>query len=125
MNAFPNHALMGFAFPFRITNGGIERSQGFDKIEDNVRHLLSTRLGERVMLRTYGGGVHHRLQAPNSTTLGALIKHEIEQALRTYMPEVKLTAPIRIRTVESELSIVVEYTAAPQDVIRRLELQIP
>lgn len=125
MNAAPHSSLMGVAFPFRITNGGIGRSQGFDKIEDNVRHLLSTRLGERVMLRTYGGGVHHRLQDPNSSTLGALIKHEIEQALRIYMPEVKLTAPIRIRTLESELSIVVEYTADPQDVIRRLELQIP
>jgi len=125
MNVASNSSLMGVAFPFRIRNGGVARSQGFDKIEDNVRHLLSTRLGERVMLRTYGGGVHHRLQDPNSTTLGALIKHEIEQALRTYLPEVKLTAPIRIRTAASELQIVVEYTADPQDVVRRLELPIP
>jgi len=117
--------LTGFAFPFRIKNGGVSRSRGIEKIEQNLRHLLSTRLGERVMLRTYGGGVHHRLQEPNEATLRALIKHEIEQGLRRYMPEVQLTAPIRLASRESELTIVIEYTANPQDVVRRLELHIP
>ena len=120
-----NEQLVGFAFPFRIVNGGVSRASGFEKIEQNVRHLLGTRLGERVMLRTYGGGVHQRLQEPNDTTLSALIKHEMEQALRIFMPEVRLTAPIRLVAHEEELTIVVEYVADPQDVVRRLELQLP
>ncbi len=124
-NQLANPPLLGFAFPFRITGGGISRAQDFGKIEQNVRHLLSTRLGERVMLRTYGGGVHHRLQSPNDATLRALIKHEIEQSLRLYMPEVQLTAPIQLSSDEEELTIIVEYVADPQDVVRRLELQIP
>src|SRR5947199_7502626 len=57
-----NDRLVGFAFPFRIGGGGISRASSFEKLEQNVRHLLSTRLSERVMLRTYGGGVHQRLQ---------------------------------------------------------------
>ena len=120
-----NDQLRGFAFPFRITDGGVRRASGFEKIEHNVRHLLSTRLGERVMLRTYGGGVHHRLQEPSTSTLRSLIKHEIEQALRLYMPDVRLTAPIRLTTHADELRITVEYTADPRDVVRRLELQVP
>ncbi len=124
-NQFVNAPLLGFAFPFRIAGGGISRAQDFEKIEQNVLHLLSTRLGERVMLRTYGGGVHHRLQSPNDATLRALVKHEIEQALRLYMPEVQLTAPIQLSSDEEELTIIVEYVADPQDVVRRLELQIP
>jgi len=116
--------LEGIAFPFRIERG-VNRARGFDKIEQNVRHLLSTRLGERAMLRAYGGGVHHRLQEPNDSTMRALIKHEIEQALRAFMPEVRLTAPIRISASESEMTVVVEYMADPQDVVRRLTLQIP
>jgi phage baseplate assembly protein W len=116
--------LEGIAFPFRIERG-VNRARGFDKIEQNVRHLLSTRLGERAMLRSYGGGVHHRLQEPNDSTMRALIKHEIEQALRAFMPEVRLTAPIRISASESEMTVVVEYIADPQDVVRRLTLQIP
>ncbi len=121
MNTLP---LMGFSFPFRIVNGGVSRSRDFEKLKQNVRHLLSTRLGERTMLRQYGGGVHHRLQSPNDSTLQTLIRHEIEQALRKYMPEVQLTAPLRLTANASELTIVVEYQASPQDTIRQLELQI-
>jgi phage baseplate assembly protein W len=120
-----NGDLLGFAFPFRIVGGGVSRAKGFDKIVANVRHLLSIDLGERVMLRTYGGGVHHRLQEPNQGTLRTLIKHEIEQALRLYMPEVRLTTPLQLSAHESELRITVEYKADPRDVVRRLELLVP
>lgn len=117
--------LRGIAFPFRIRNGGVRQTAGFDKIVENVRHLLGTRLGERVMLRAYGGGVHHRLQEPNRATLRTIIRHELALALRTYMPEVRLTAPIQFVTRESELRIAVEYKASPRDVVRRLELELP
>lgn len=120
-----NDQLVGFAFPFRIGGGGISPASDFEKIEQNVRHLLSTRLGERAMLRTYGGGVHQRVQEPNDTTLRAIIKHEMEQALSTFMPEVRLTAPIQLTSTEEELTIIIEYVADPRDVVRRLELQIP
>ena len=42
-----------------------------------------------------------------------------------FMPEVRLTAPIRITSNEEELTIIIEYVADPRDVVRRLELQIP
>src|SRR5262245_2358919 len=117
--------LAGFAFPFRVTGGGVARGRGFAKIEQNVRHLLGTRLGERPMLRTYGGGVHHRLQASHDATLRTLVQREIEDALRTYLPEARLTAPVQVFGQESELTIVLEYVADPRDVVRRLELQVP
>jgi phage baseplate assembly protein W len=120
-----NAPLLGFAFPFRIVGGGVGRALDFEKIEQNVRHVLSTRLGERLMLRTYGGGVHHRLQSPNDATLRALVRHEIEQALRVHLPEVRLTSPLRLDSREEELTIVIEYTANPRDLVRRLELRVP
>jgi phage baseplate assembly protein W len=116
--------LLGFAFPFQIVNGGIARARDFEKIEDNVRHALSTRSGERIMLRTYGGGVHHRLQSPNDATLRALIRHEIEEALRVHLPDVHLTAPIQLESREHELRVVIEFVADPRDVVRRFELRI-
>src|SRR5687767_9973930 len=116
--------LLGFAFPFRIVGGGVGRALDFEKIEQNVRHVLSTRLGERPMLRTYGGGVHHRLQEPNDATLRTLIKHEMEQALRTFLPEVRLIGPLRLSSQGSVLRIEIEYRANPGDVIRRLELDL-
>jgi hypothetical protein len=115
--------LTGFAFPFRF-DGGVRRARDFEKIEQNVRHLLSTRLGERAMLRTYGGGVHQRVQAPNDATLRALIRHELEQALRLFLPEVQLTSPLSLVSKEEVLTIVIEYRANPRDVVRRLRLQL-
>jgi len=119
-----NDQLVGFTFPFRIENGGISHCDGTQKIQQDVSQLLSTRLGERVMLRAYGGGIHHRLQDPNDNTLRLLIRREIELALRTYMPDVVLTAPIQLTANEEELHIVVEYAANPRDVVQRLALQV-
>jgi phage baseplate assembly protein W len=116
--------LRGFAFPFRIRGGSIARAQGFEKVAQDLRHLLSTRLGERPMLRTYGGGVHHRLQEANDSTLHALIKHEIEQGLRIYLPAVQLTAPIQVISLGEELTVTIEYRANPRAMIDRLELRI-
>jgi phage baseplate assembly protein W len=118
-------SLSGFAFPFRIVDGGVQRARDVQKIEDDLRHLLSVRLGERVMLRTYGGGVHHRLQEANDATLRALVKHEIEEGLRTFLPAVQLTAPLALTSRDAELMIALEYRADPLDVVRRLELRVP
>lgn len=116
--------LMGFAFPFRLEGGSVAQSAGGKKVEENIRHLLSTRLRERLMLRGYGGGVHHRLQDPNAATLRALVKREIEEALRAFIPEVRLIAPIRVASAEEELRITIEYLVEPLDIVRQLELRV-
>lgn len=116
--------LSGTAFPFRIL-GGVVRSTGGDKIADDLRHLLSVRVGERMMLRAYGGGAHHRLQEANDTTLRTLLKHEIEAGLRVFMPEVELTEPLRVSGREEELTVAIAYRADPTAMVRRLEIRIP
>jgi phage baseplate assembly protein W len=116
--------LMGFAFPFRIEGGSVARSSGVKKVEENIRHLLSTRVGERLMLRGYGGGVHRRLQDPNSGTLQALVKREIEDALRANVPEARLVAPIRVASVEAELRVTIEYVVEPEGLGRELTLSL-
>jgi hypothetical protein len=116
--------LEGFSFPFRIESGRTSRTEGFDKVKEDVRHLLSTRLGERPVLRTYGGGVHHRLQEPNDSTLAALVKHEIKQALRTHLPDVKLVGAVGVEAEEADLHISFDYVAYPDDLVRRAELTV-
>jgi hypothetical protein len=104
--------LRGMATPFRIADGGVRQSSGAKKVADNLRHLLSTRLGERVLRRGYGGGVHNRLQQPNDSTLRTLVRHEIEQALRAHLPQARLTGPIRLTHSESELTVSFDYAIA-------------
>lgn len=117
--------LAGVGFPFRIRAGGVVRAAGIDKLGQDVRHLLGTRVGERVLRRGYGGGVHHRVQEPNDTTLHALVTYEIEQALLLHAPDVHLVGPIRLSAREEELTVVVEYAASPANVVRRLQLTLP
>jgi phage baseplate assembly protein W len=125
--------LLGFAFPFRIVASGppggarlagVARSAGAVKLRDDVRHLLSTSIGERPMLRDYGGGVERSRQEPNAAPLGALVRHEIEQALRVFVPEARRTSAIELRFDESELTVSFEYAADPLDVVQRLEVTL-
>ena len=53
------------------------------------------------------------------------MKHEIQEGLRVFMPEVQLVAPLRVIGDEEEMTIAVEYRADPQAVVRRLEIRLP
>jgi phage baseplate assembly protein W len=117
--------LRGLSFPFRIEGGSVAASSDDRKIAEDVAHLISVRLGERTMLREYGGGVQARRQQPNSPALAALVRHELEVALRAFMPDLRLTAPLAVVAIEGRLTVSIEYTAAPGDVIRRIEVQLP
>jgi phage baseplate assembly protein W len=117
--------LRGLSFPFRIEGGGVASSSDDRKIAEDVAHLISVRLGERTMLREYGGGAQARREQPNSPALAALVRHELELALRTFMPDLRLTAPLAVVASEGRMTVSIEYVAAPGDVIRRLEVQLP
>jgi phage baseplate assembly protein W len=117
--------LTGLAFPFRIERGGVKQSSGLEKIEEDVIHLLSVRLGERTMLRDYGGGVYRRREQPNSPALAALVRHEIEAALRTFFPELRLVGPLNVVAHESVLTVRFQYSASPDDVLRDMEVTFP
>lgn len=100
----------GMSMPFRVTGGRIAQTSGTAKTTEDLRHLLSTRLGERFLRRGYGGGVHSRLQDPNDHTLRSLIRREIEAALRDNLPEARLSGPLRLTHDESTLTIAFDYT---------------
>lgn len=87
----PNREPRGFAFPFRIDplSGGIARAEGPDKLHDNVMQLLQTNPGERVMRRSYGGGLRDLVQDPNDDALRALAQHRIGKALTEHEPRIR------------------------------------
>ncbi|MFE0250671.1 GPW/gp25 family protein [Streptomyces sp. NPDC059010] len=116
--------LGGMSFPFRIEGGRVARRAGAGKLADDLRHLLSVRPGERVLLRDYGGGVQHRLQEPDDGTLRTLIAHEIEQAVRTRLPEARLTSPVRLRRDGHQLVVSFDYVPDPAGLVQRFELPL-
>jgi phage baseplate assembly protein W len=116
--------LVGFQFPFCIVDGSVAQAAEHEKIRQNVRHLLSVRSGERLMRRDYGGGVHQRVHHANDETLRSLVRHEIEHALRVYLPNARLTSPLHLDADEHTLTVTIEYRANPADVVRRLQLEL-
>lgn len=125
MNGSAGRPLAGPAFPFRVVDGRVAMSSGRAKVADDVRHLLATRVGERLLRRTYGGGVHSRLQEPYDATIGPLVRHEIALALREHLPDLRLLGPVQVhRGADGGLRIVIEYRVPPQDASHRLALDL-
>ena len=102
--------LRGAAFPFRIDprSGGVATSAGAAKLEDNVKHLLLTRIGERTAVRDYGGGVTQLFQENINDGLIEVARHQIARALVRFEPRV-LPDEISVHAREGELLLLVRY----------------
>ncbi|MCU0923135.1 MAG: GPW/gp25 family protein [Burkholderiaceae bacterium] len=102
--------LLGFSFPFAIgPGGGVMRATGRDKIRQNLRALLATRFGERVMLREYGTRIHSLVHDPNDDALGLLIHRQLQESLLAWEPRVLITQVSFVRN-EGELHVRLDYT---------------
>jgi phage baseplate assembly protein W len=102
--------IRGFSIPFRIdpSTGGIAQQLGDEKLKENLVHILLTRVGERVMRRAYGGGVHDMLHDPNNDALQALAHHQIGRAIAQWEPRVLLQG-LDVTQQNGELFIRIHY----------------
>jgi uncharacterized protein len=81
--------IHGFAFPFRI-EGGVASLNDDEKLRANIIHILMTNVGERVMRRSYGGGLRQLVQDPNNNALWAVIQHQVGKSIGLLEPRVML-----------------------------------
>lgn len=105
--------IRGFAFPFRIDprSGGVAASEGSQKLRENLQHLLLTRVGERTMLREYGGGVTQLLHENVNDGLIAVARHQITRALVRFEPRV-LPQEVTVIPRDGQLFLRVIYVEA-------------
>lgn len=113
MTAVTGPAITGPAIPFAIDpdTGGIKLRSGRDKLAQNVRLILSTRLGERPMNRDFGTQLRSLLQEPNDGSLGALLVRQVRDALAQTEPRV-VVADISFQGEGSELVLILTWLAA-------------
>lgn len=85
--------VRGPAYPFAIdpATGGVAWSSGPKKLADNVRLILSTRLGERPMQRDFGTPIHSLIHEPNEGGLAGLIGRHVREALMQLEPRIIVT----------------------------------
>ena len=80
----------GWSFPVRIGGtGGIATSQHQDNIEECIKLVLGTALGERVMEPLFGSKLHDYVFHPNNPNTASRVGYYAEQALTKHEPRVR------------------------------------
>jgi phage baseplate assembly protein W len=78
--------VRGAAIPFRLDNGSIAWESGIEKLRQNLRMLLATRIRERPMQRDFGTKIPSLVHEPDDDALGALIESQAREAMLRWEP---------------------------------------
>lgn len=102
----------GWRFPIRVNRrGGLDWSEGPDRVRDAIWLIVNTSVGERIMRPTFGAGVQDYVFQPNTPATRAALASAIRQALVRWEARIELDA-VRVDPVSSEASQVmvsIEY----------------
>ena len=122
----PIDKIFGFAFPFRIDpeTGGVAQQAGEAKLKENLVQILLTRIGERVMRRAYGGGVHDLVHDPNNDALRALVQHQIAKAISQWEPRILLQG-VDIQQQDEVLIINLAYVVRRTNQAQSVSVSFP
>jgi phage baseplate assembly protein W len=82
----------GWAFPLSTTpTGTIALVGGSKEIEQAIRLILSTAIGERPMRPDFGCGIHDYVFASADATTAGLISYEVKRALVRWEPRITVS----------------------------------
>jgi len=97
----------GWRFPIKVNaRGGLDWSDGPDRIRDAIWLVLKTSVGERVMRPTFGAGVEDFVFQSNSAAARAELAQAIRTALVRWEPRIEIVA-VRVDMVPDEPSQVI------------------
>ncbi|MGH2353704.1 MAG: GPW/gp25 family protein [Chloroflexota bacterium] len=87
----PDFIGSGWTFPLGVNaRGGIALSRSSRGIEDAMRIVLGTPIGERRMRPEFGCAIHDLTFATNDPTTHGLIRHHVQQALALWEPRIEV-----------------------------------
>lgn len=84
----------GWNFPVALDplGGQLRYASGPEKVRQSILLILETEPGERIMRPTFGCGLRRYLMKPNTPATRALIKSDVEFALASFEPRIRVTA---------------------------------
>ena len=113
----------GWAFPLRTdATGGIALVSKEREIEESIRLILGTAIGERPMRPEFGCGIHDYIFAPTDATTAGRIGYEVRAALTRWEPRIEV-ADVVVDTAADDpavLYIDVRYTVTNSNDPRNL-----
>jgi phage baseplate assembly protein W len=75
-----------------LLSGKLRYVSGPEKVRQSILLILETEPGERIMRPTFGCGLRRYLMKPNTPATRALIKNDVEFALDSFEPRIRVTA---------------------------------
>ena len=84
----------GLRFPIRPDplTGSLGTVDSMPRIRQAIEQILDTEPGERIMLPAFGCGLRRYLMEPNTLTTRTAMQQDIETALSTWEPRIRLDA---------------------------------
>lgn len=80
----------GFKFPLGVDSaGGVSLSAHEENIEESIRIILGTAVGERVYRPEFGCRIHDLIFAPNNTHTRNLVGFYADESLKKWEPRIK------------------------------------
>jgi phage baseplate assembly protein W len=114
----------GWAFPLRTdAAGSIALVSGEQELEESIRLILGTSLGERPMRPEFGCGIHEYVFAPADSTTAGLMAYEVRTALTRWEPRIEVTeVTVTIDDLQQErlyidISYLIRETNDPRNLV--------
>ena len=80
----------GWRFPVGVDgSGGIGMSAEGESIEQSIRILLGTAVGERVMRPEFGCQIHNYVFHPNDASTASVVSYYVKEAIQKWEPRVQ------------------------------------
>lgn len=81
----------GFRFPMGVDGrGGLAMASQEKDIDESIRIILSTAVGERHMRPMFGCRIHELVFAPSNATTWGLMQQYVEEALGWWEPRIEV-----------------------------------
>lgn len=79
----------GWSFPLGVSGGGgVAMAEEREGIEQAIRVVLGTAVGERVMRPEFGCHIHDYVFRPNSPSTASLVAYYVKEAITKWEPRV-------------------------------------
>ena len=106
----------GWSFPVRINaKGGLDWSTGPDRIQAAIWIILSTSLGERLMLPDFGAGIKDYVFESDSALVRAQLEAVITKALTQWEPRIQLVSVQATQSPEQDSLVLVNINYQIRD----------
>lgn len=87
-----DRVAIGITLPIQRGNGGYfaQSYQTSEQVKSNIKNLILTRKGERLMHPTFGTDLYNTLFSQNTDNLETEIERSIDRAIQEWMPYVSV-----------------------------------